>query len=185
MNFATAIDDYTKEQLIQLLIHQQAMNAKLTHELAILKRQKFAATSEAYTGEQQRELFETLDTDLAAVTAEMEQLALTNPLPAEPAKQQPKRVRLPAELPRTDIHHEPDSTLCQCGCQMKRIGEDVAEKLDYQPGVFTVERHVRGKWVCHQCETLVQAPVPAQDNRRNLPPSSITFKSRCAMRVWT
>ena len=30
---------------------------------------------------------------------------------------------------------------------MKRIGEDVAEKLDYQPGVFTVERHVRGKWV--------------------------------------
>ena len=76
MNFATAIGDYTKEQLVQLLIHQQAMNAKLTHELAILKRQKFAATSEAYAGEQQRELFETLDIDLAAVTAEMEQLAL-------------------------------------------------------------------------------------------------------------
>ncbi|MBC3864365.1 IS66 family transposase, partial [Undibacterium jejuense] len=173
MNFATAIDDYTKEQLIQLLIHQQAMNAKLTHELAILKRQKFAATSEAYTGEQQRELFETLDTDLAAVTAEMEQLALTNPLQAEPAKQQPKRVRLPAELPRTDIHHEPDSTLCQCGCQMKRIGEDVAEKLDYQPGVFTVERHVRGKWVCHQCETLVQAPVPAQIIDKGIPTSGL------------
>jgi transposase len=29
---------------------------------------------------------------------------------------------------------------------MKRIGEDVAEKLDYTPGVFTVERHIRGKW---------------------------------------
>jgi transposase len=42
---------------------------------------------------------------------------------------------------------------------MKRIGEDVAEKLDYAPGVFTVERHVRGKWVCAHCETLVQAPV--------------------------
>ena len=27
---------------------------------------------------------------------------------------------------------------------MKRIGEDIAEKLDYTPGVFTVERHVRG-----------------------------------------
>ena len=151
MSFAATIEQYTKEQLVQLLIHQQAMNAKLTHELAILKRQKFAATSEAYTGEQQRELFETLDVDLAAVAAEIEQLALTNPA-AEPTKQQPKRVRLPAELPRTDIHHEPDSTLCRCGCQMKRIGEDVSEKLDYQPGVFTVERHERGKWVCHQCE---------------------------------
>ena len=27
---------------------------------------------------------------------------------------------------------------------MKRIGEDIAEKLDYTPGIFTVERHVRG-----------------------------------------
>jgi transposase len=26
--------------------------------------------------------------------------------------------------------------------------------------VFTVERHIRGKWVCKKCETLVQAPVP-------------------------
>jgi transposase len=34
----------------------------------------------------------------------------------------------------------------------------VAEKRDV-PGVFTVERHVRGKWVCSRCETLVQAPV--------------------------
>ena len=37
----------------------------------------------------------------------------------------------------------------------------MAEKLDYVPGVFTVERHIRGKWVCDQCETLIQAPVPA------------------------
>jgi transposase len=149
------------------------MNAKLTHELAILKRQKFAATSEAYAGEQQRELFETLDIDLAAVTAEMEQLALTHPIPAEPNRQQPKRMRLPAELPRTEIHHEPDSTLCRCGCQMRRIGEDVCEKLDYQPGVFTVERHVRGKWVCNQCETLVQAPVPAQIIDKGIPTSGL------------
>ncbi|MDB5772528.1 MAG: transposase [Burkholderia sp.] len=35
--------------------------------------------------------------------------------------------------------------------------DDTAEKLDYQPGVFTVERHGRGKRVCNQCETLVQA----------------------------
>ena len=39
------------------------------------------------------------------------------------------------------------------------MGEDVAEKLDYRPGVFTVHRHVRGKWVCACCQTLKQAPV--------------------------
>ena len=26
----------------------------------------------------------------------------------------------------------------------------------------TVEQHVRGKWACRQCETLIQASVPAQ-----------------------
>lgn len=48
------------------------------------------------------------------------------------------------------------------GCQLQRSGEDVSEKLDYMPGVFTVEWHVRGKWACRQSETLIQAPVPPQ-----------------------
>jgi transposase len=52
---------------------------------------------------------------------------------------------------------------------LKRIGEDVAEKLDYTPGVFTVERHIRGKWACAQCQTLVQAPVPAQVIDKGIP----------------
>jgi transposase len=60
------------------------------------------------------------------------------------------------------IRHEPENTQCACGCQLQRIGEDISEKLDYTPGVFTVEQHVRGKWACRQCETLIQAPVPAQ-----------------------
>ena len=67
---------------------------------------------------------------------------------------------MPSELPRTFIHHEPDNTHCPCGRALKRIGEDVSEKLDYTPGVFTVERHIRGKWICDNCETLIQTPVP-------------------------
>ena len=66
---------------------------------------------------------------------------------------------LPAHLPRHEIRHEPASTTCACGCQMKRVGKDVAEKLDYVPGVFSVERHIRGKWACARCETIQQAPV--------------------------
>nr|WP_256993870.1 IS66 family transposase zinc-finger binding domain-containing protein [Pseudomonas aeruginosa] len=42
------------------------------------------------------------------------------------------------------IYHEPNNTQCACGCQLKRTGEDVSEKLDYPPGTFTVERHIRG-----------------------------------------
>jgi transposase len=56
---------------------------------------------------------------------------------------------------------------------LKRIGEDVSEKLDYKPGVFTVERHVRGKWVCDDCETLIQAPVPAQVIDKGIPTAGL------------
>ncbi len=56
---------------------------------------------------------------------------------------------------------------------LKRIGEDVAEKLDYAPGLFTVERHIRGKWVCTQCETLIQAPVPAHVIDKGLPTTGL------------
>ncbi len=88
-------------------------------------------------------------------------------------KLRPKRTALPAEFPRTLIHHEPDNTHRPCGCALKRIGEDVSEKLDYTPGVFTVERHVRGKWVCDNCETLIQAPVPPQVIDKGIPTSGL------------
>ena len=134
----------------QQLVFKQTVIDKLTHENAILKRLKFAAQSERFSAEQRSLLEETLDEDLQAVNDEIAQLQSDDTAPAK-AKQQPKRQLLPANLPRTDIHHEPDSTTCQCGCQLKRIGEDVAEKLDYVPGVFSVERHIRGKWACAQC----------------------------------
>jgi len=139
------------------VLHKQAVIDKLTHENAVLKRLKFAAQSERFNAEQRELLDETLDADLEAVSREIEALAPATP--ATPERRQPRRAALPAALPRREIRHEPESTTCACGCQMKRIGEDIAEKLDYVPGVFTVERHVRGKWACAKCETIVQAPV--------------------------
>ena len=150
---------------------KQALIDKLTHEMAVLKRLKFAAKSEAFNAEQRSLLEETIDADLEALAREIEQLA---PAPASQSdKQQPKRQPLPAHLPRREIRHEPERTTCACGCQLKRIGEDIAEKLDYVPGVFTVERHIRGKWVCAQCETLVQAPVSAHIIDKGIPTAGL------------
>jgi transposase len=56
---------------------------------------------------------------------------------------------------------------------MKRIGEDVAEKLDYVPGIFSVERHIRGKWACAQCQTLTQAPVDAHIIDKGIPTTGL------------
>jgi len=158
-------------RLMSEVRHQQATIDKLTHEMAVLKRLKFAARSEAFTAEQKSLLEEAIDEDLEALARDLERAQPTESKP-EP-KQQPKRQPLPAHLPRREIRHEPASTVCGCGCALKRIGEDVAEKLDYVPGIFTVERHIRGKWVCAQCETLVQAPVPAHIIDKGLPTTGL------------
>jgi transposase len=155
---------------------KQAQVDKLTHELAILKRLKFAATSEKFcagmSAEQQSLLEETLDADIAQACAEIDQADISKGKDKK-NKQSPKREPLPADLPRRDVHHEPDSTVCGCGCQMKRIGQDVSEKLDYEPGVFTVDRHVRGKWACAHCQKLVQAPVAAHIIDKGIPTAGL------------
>jgi transposase len=150
---------------------KQATIDKITHEMAVLKRLKFAARSESFNAEQKSLLEETIDADLAALQAELDKVVPTERDKGE--KKTPKRQVLPATLPRREICHEPENTTCSCGCALKRIGQDVAEKLDYTPGVFTVERHVRGKWVCAKCETLVQAPVAPHVIDKGIPTAGL------------
>ncbi|RBP33579.1 transposase [Eoetvoesiella caeni] len=137
---------------------KDAKIAQLTHEIANLRRYQFGKKGEQLSGVQGSLLEDTVCADIAAIEAELD---LLRGKPAARLVQQPKRAALPEHLPRVEHRHEPNSTTCQCGCQLQRIGEDVSEKLDYTPGLFTVERHIRGKWVCKKCETLTQAPVPA------------------------
>jgi len=90
-----------------------------------------------------------------------------------PSHSRRKRGRkpLPENLPRVEIIHdlEESEKVCDCGCQLKRIGEEVSEKLDYVPARIQVERHIRYKYACPGCEgvdsegpTVKIPPVPAQ-----------------------
>jgi transposase len=148
---------------------------KLSHEMAVLKRTTYGKKSERLggnlVGEQAKLFEESVAEDIAGVELELAQLderrkALNNAPENTPAttlapKQSPKRTPLPAHLPRVKIYHEPASTQCKCGCALRRMGEDITEKLDYAPGDFTVEQHIRGRWVCDECETFEQEPMPA------------------------
>jgi transposase len=162
------------EQKDQTIRHQKSINDKLTHELSILKRHRYAQRSETLTQQQSSLLDELITADIGAIEEELTRAgeAVTAPN-KEKQPNKPKRLPLPPELPRTIIEHEPQNTTCTCGCQLKRIGEDISEQLDYTPGTFTVERHVRGKWVCGQCDTLIQAPVPARIIDKGLPSSGL------------
>ena len=98
------------QSLLKTVSFKQATIDKLTHENAYLKRLKFAAQSERFSAEQRSLLEETLDEDLQAVNDEIEELSATD-APAPRVKDQPKRQPLPANLPRVEVQHEPDSTI--------------------------------------------------------------------------
>lgn len=144
---------------------------KLAYEIAHLRRMKFSASSELLNAQQKALFDESVDADIAALEAELE--TLKKPPPADKKQPSPKRAALPQDLPHVEISHEPDSTTCACGCALQRVGEDVSQKLDYTPGVFTVQNHVRGKWACRDCRTLTQAPVPAEIIDKGIPTAGL------------
>lgn len=49
----------------------------------------------------------------------------------------------------------------------------LGEKLDYTPGVFTVEGRIRGKWACKACETLIHAPVAPHVIDKGIPTTGL------------
>jgi len=153
------------------LKQRQAQIDALTHEIRLLRHLRFTAKNESLFANQ-RQLFDEANTeDIAAAEQKLSQLS--TPAAAATPKKQPARQTLPAELPRVEVRHEPSNTTCDCGQGMKRISEDVSERLDYVPGTFRVERHIRGVWACSCCECVRQQAMPAQIINGGIPTSAL------------
>jgi transposase len=113
---------------------------------------------------------------LAQLELRLEELQTVPQRPVNPAessartpnRQHPVRRPLPEHLPREEVIHQPACACPQCGAAMKRIGEDVAEMLEYVPARFKVIRHVRPKLACGRCAVIVQEPPPERPIARGL-----------------
>jgi transposase len=100
------------------------------------------------------------------------------PKPSEPASvpaswgtasaaAKPTRRAWPDHLPRQTRRHDPKETVCpQCQGELRKLGEDVSEMLEYVPASFVVIRHVRTKLSCTKCDCIVQAEAPSRPIER-------------------
>ena len=167
------------ESQAQALQFKEAKIQSIMFELRRLKAWRFAAKTERMNAEQRQLFEETLAADQADLEA---QLAALNAASKESGdtsdsgpdnRRQPKRQALPEHLKRVLHHHEPENTICGCGQAMVRIGEDVSERLDIIPAEFFVHRHIRGKWACKCCQTLVQEPVEPQVIDKGMPTAGL------------
>ena len=103
---------------------------------------------------------------------EEETAAARNVLPEETPdpepKQKPKRKPLPPNLPRNEQVLSPGET-CKCGGDLRSLGEDVTEELEYIPGRFVVNQIVRPRMACKCCDKIIQAPLPSRPIERGRP----------------
>jgi transposase len=81
----------------------------------------------------------------------------------------PARRPLPEHLPREVRKYLPKQEACpDCGGELKHLGEDVSEMLEYVPARFKVIRQVRPKLACAYCERIVQAEAPSRPIERGV-----------------
>lgn len=86
------------------------------------------------------------------------------------------RKPLPPHLPREQIYHELQGAdrRCECGSEMRELGESKSETLKIIPAMLKVIEHIRKKYVCPCCEGKFKtAPLPKQPIPRSIASPSL------------
>jgi len=158
-----------QEKHHQIEVKSQEKIHYLEEQLRLLRGELFGRRSEKHHGPHpdQKLLFADKDNDL------LEQVSSRDDRIQIGAHSRKKRGRkpLPEDLPRIEIIHDlsDDQKQCACGAELTRFGQEVSEKLDYIPARLRVERHIRYKYACKNCEGVEDqgpsvkiAPLPVQ-----------------------
>lgn len=139
----------------------------------LLLQKLFGRRSEKITLEDifQGRLFD--ESEFCSIQNDDEAEEISEPVTTVSSYTRKKRGRKPLSesLPRVDVVHDisEEEKHCACGCELKRIGEEVSEKLDIIPAKIQVLRHIRYKYACKNCEgseseeaAVKTAPLPPQ-----------------------
>jgi len=136
---------------------ERARGDRLERLLKEMQRALFGRRSERLDPDQLHLVLEDLEGAIAETEAEK---PVAKP---RPRRRNTNRGALPKHLPREEVTIEPETTLCSCGGDLHRIGEDRSERLDVIPAQFRMIVTVRPKYGCRACEGgVVQAPAPAR-----------------------
>lgn len=132
--------------------------------IAKLRRMRFGRSSEK------------LDRKIDQLELRLEELQASQPESKTVAPNSPEispgtrpvRRPLPDHLPRETRRYPPKQETCpDCGGELKHLGEDVSEILEYVAEHLKVIRQVRPKSACARCERMVQAQAPSRPIERS------------------
>ena len=153
-------------QVSKLLVAEvKALTLKveqLQHQLHGANRHRSGSKSESLD---QLQLF----TENAEIGEAAVEVAGATPCEAIEPKEKPKRTPLPDPLDRIEQVLTVGEDCAKCGGDLKKLGEDVTEELEYIPGRFVVNKIIRPRMACSRCEAILQAPLPSRPIERGRP----------------
>lgn len=109
-----------------------------------------------------------LDLRLKELDSQPESKAVAPSSPGDQSGDAPCTAALPDHLPRESRKYPPKQEACpDLWGELKHLGEDISEILEYVPDHFKVIRQVRRESACAGCERIVQAQTPSRPIERN------------------
>jgi transposase len=134
--------------------------ASLQQELAQLKKMIFGSKHERFIPSENNPSQLTLAIEAEAVAAcniinakKIEYTRIAKEVTEK--KEHPGRMKLPEHLERREKIIEPTEDVSDC----RKIGEEVTEELEYEPGKLFVNRYVRPKYAKPDTAGIVTAPM--------------------------
>jgi transposase len=135
--------------------------------IAKLRRMQFGRKSEKLEWQ-----IEQLELKLDELEASRAERGTPSPTPTSVEShraKKPVRRPLPAHLPREVRKILPKQEACpDCGGELKHLGEDVSEMLEYVVEHFKVIQQVRPKLACVCCDKIVQAEAASRPIARGM-----------------
>jgi transposase len=161
-------------ELFKALQEKELRIGQLSAQLQALRRKLFGRSSEKLDPGQ---LMLDLGKWLAANPAPTPESPENTAPAASQSQSAPRnghgRRRLPENLPRqrTEYHPAPSERTCrECTGELKPIGEETSEQLEYVPASLFVRVHARIKYACPHCQgNVVIGSLPVQPIGKGLP----------------
>ena len=141
-------------------------NIQLKQELADLKRLIFGQKRERFIpGQLDHQLSFGLGLEPSAEHEESTE-QITYKRKKKTTKYTPhSRQELPAHLPRREIIIEPEESTAG----LSKIGEEITEELDYEPGTLFVNRYIRPKYAKGKSEGVIIGDLPSRPIDKGIP----------------
>lgn len=149
-----------KEQQQKRINYQVETIQQLMEKLKLSRHKQFGKKSERHAEESpQALLFD--EADFPVNTDEIEKADEEITIPAHTRKKQTNKVGrkpLPESLSREEHIYDlaEAEKKCDCGCEMKCIGDERSEQLKIIPAKISVIVHVRKKYACKSCSIGVK-----------------------------